>query len=56
MRYIMFDLEFQGQGQGHDIEIHLSNSRHRFSTYGHQTQVSTIYTTRDIILNALHRV
>ena len=40
MRYIMFDLEFQGQGQGHDIEIHLfefcdidlvpMNTKHKF--------------------------
>ena len=57
MRCIMFDLEFQGQGQGHDIDIHLFwNLRHRFSTYEHQTQVSTMYTTRNIILNALRHV
>ena len=46
------------KSQGHDIDIIISFwiPRHRFSTYRHQTQVPTMYTTRDIILNALRHV
>ena len=47
-------LNFKVNGQGHNIDIYVFwIQRHRFSTYRHETQVSTIYTTRDIILNVL---
>ena len=50
----MFDLAFQGQRSRSWYRYNFFwFPRHRFSTYRHQTQVSTIYTTRDIILNAL---
>ena len=54
----MFDLEFQGQiVKVPEIQYRYSIFfwilRHQFSTYRPQTQVSTIYTTRDSILNRL---
>ena len=53
----MFDFEFQGQwSRSQYWYICFWIQRHRFSTYRHQTQVSKIYTTRDIILNALCQV
>ena len=49
-------LNFKVKGQGHNTDIKcFFIQRHRFSTYEHQTQVSTIYTTGDI-LNALCHV
>ena len=51
-------LNFNVKIQGYNIDIIYSfrTPRHRFSTYRHQKQVSTIYTTKYIILNALHHV
>ena len=57
MRYVMFGLEFQSQWSRSQYRyICFWIQRHRFGSYRHQTQVSTIYTTRDIILNALCHV
>ena len=57
MRYVMFDLAFQGQrSRSRYRYISFWIPQYRFSTYRHQTQVSTMYTTRDIILNALHHL
>ena len=50
-------LHFKVKGQGHDIDIFFFEFRDiDLVPMDNQTQVSTIYTTRDIILNALHRV
>ena len=57
MRYVLCDLEFQGQrSRSRYWYISFWIPRHRCSTYRHQTQVSTIYTARDIILHALRHV
>ena len=58
MCYVMFDLAFQGQRSSHDIDIYFFEFRDIdfYSTYRHQTQVSTIYTTINIIINVLRHV
>ena len=54
---LTFDLDFQGQtSRSQCWYIFLGIPRHRFSTYRHQKQVSTIYTTKLIILNASRHV
>ena len=50
----MFDLEFQGQrSRSQHRYIFFWILRYQFRTNRHQTQVSTIYTTRDSILDWL---
>ena len=57
MRYVLFDLEFQNQrSRSRYWYIFFWIQRHRYSTYRHQTQVSTIFTTINIILNVLRRL
>ena len=54
MSYVLFDLECQSQKSRSRYWYNyiFLIPRHWFSTYRHQTQVPTMYTTKDIILNA----
>ena len=57
MRYLMFDLKFQGQrSRSQPWYLFFWIPWHPLSNRGHQRQVSITCTTRDIILNALRHV
>ena len=57
MRYVMFDLEFEGQmSRSQPWNLFFWIPWHPLSNRGHQTQVSITCTTRDIIFNALRHV